>query len=429
MAKTIAYLYTQPLLNAPPDRIPWTSDVDQVYQDWGDRHQLQQLLHDCQTDPAQTLLIRQWDELGDSVEEVIQRLDQLRSWGVEVQASDAPPDQTSLGWLQAIQYNQQSRRIRQGHARNRVKALPPPGKAPYGYQRGKERYTIDRTVAPIVKDFFEQFLLYGSLRGAVRHLEKRHGKKISASTGHSWLTNPIYHGDLKYQDGRVVLNTHTPIVSRDEAAQVDRLLQQNHAHAPRTASAPRSLSGLVTCAQCQSSMTISRVTDRQRIQEYVYLRLTACPDRPKCSAIPYEQVLDQTIHHICQDLPCAVAEQPMPDLEPMKQRITGAIETKQQILTQLPNLVTAGILDPETAELRSYNLRTELASLQSKLAQFPPVNLKAIAQTVSIPEFWLDLSESERRFYFREFIRQIQLIRHPDRTWTIHLIFVFQEQA
>ncbi|MCY7278155.1 MAG: recombinase family protein, partial [Phormidesmis sp. CAN_BIN44] len=71
-----------------------------------------------------------------------------------------------------------------------------------------------------------------------------------------------------------------------------------------------------------------------------------------------------------------------------------------------------------------YTLRTEIAQLQDKLAQLPPANLRAIAQTVSIPQFWLDLSEPERRFYFREFIRQIDLIR-TKADWTLKLIFVF----
>ncbi len=52
------------------------------------------------------------------------------------------------------------------------------------------------------------------------------------------------------------------------------------------------------------------------------------------------------------------------------------------------------------------------------------MNLKAIAQTVSIPQFWSDLSESERRFYFREFIQQIKIIRH-DQAWQLELIFIF----
>jgi hypothetical protein len=108
----------------------------------------------------------------------------------------------------------------------------------------------------------------------------------------------------------------------------------------------------------------------------------------------------------------------------IKQRLDGAIAAKQAILTQLPPLVTSGVLDQETADLRAYKLRTEIAALQGKLAQLPPVNLKAIAQTVSLPQFWLDLSEAERRFYFREFIRQIDLIRHQE-TWKLKLIFIF----
>jgi hypothetical protein len=58
------------------------------------------------------------------------------------------------------------------------------------------------------------------------------------------------------------------------------------------------------------------------------------------------------------------------------------------------------------------------------MASLPPVDLQAIAQAVSISQFWLDLSESERRFYFREFIRQIEITRQ-DSSWEIKLIFIF----
>jgi hypothetical protein len=140
-----------------------------------------------------------------------------------------------LKLLQQVQREQRSRRIRQGHAQNRVMALPPPGKAPYGYRRSKHRYVVDRSTAPVVKDFFEQFLLYGSLSGAVRYLAKRYGKKIAVSTGHRWLTNPVYRGDLAYQNGELVSDTHVAILSREEAAQIDRLLRRNRRLPPRTA--------------------------------------------------------------------------------------------------------------------------------------------------------------------------------------------------
>ncbi len=437
--KTVAYAYCDPLFESAPDPDSWGRAVDRIYQDWGDRPQLQQLLEDCRQEPIEYLLVRRLEELGDSVATVGARLAELEALNVhlivteESLGSDGQPLRRSqlLQLLQAVQVAQRQRKIRRGHAHNRVKALPPPGKAPYGYRRGKERYAVDRSTAPVVKDFFEHFLLYGSLRGSVRYLEKKYSKKISASTGQRWLTNPVYRGDLAYHTGEVVRDTHAPIISREEAAQVDRLLRRNQRMPPRTASAPRSLSGLVVCADCQSAMTITHVTTRRSNRsDYLYLRPTTCPLRPKCRAIPYAQVLNLTIERICEDLPQAIACKPLPQVEGFKQEFVKQIAAQEAILAQLPELTHSGVLDPETAELRAYKVRTEISTLQSKLAQLPPVSLQAIAQAVSIQQFWLDLSETERRFYFREFIRQIQIIRTDSTTgstsdWSLQLLFIF----
>ncbi|MFM6192086.1 MAG: recombinase family protein [Planktothrix sp.] len=431
--KIVAYSYSDPLFEQPPERIIWGWEVDQVYHDLGGRQELEQLLKDCDLEPPEYLLIRRLEELGDSVLEVSNRLQKLESYQINIIAieSDFNPSVAQINrsdlmqLLIEIQNHQRSRRIRQGHAKNRIKALPPPGKAPYGYRRGKDRYILDRSVSPIVKEFFDRFLIYGSLRGAVRYLEKRYGKKISVTTGRRWLTNPVYRGDLEYQNGEIISNTHSPIISRDEAAQVDRLLRRNQRLPPRTASAPRSLAGLVTCGDCQSSMTISRVTAYRKNQEYLYLRPTNCSRNPKCKALSYQTVLELTIERICQDLPVSVSELNLPDLGCVKRGIFEQINQKQEILLQIPNLLTTGILDAETADLRTYKLRTEMAQLQGKLAQLPPVNLKETAQAVCIPQFWLDLSESERRFYFREFIHQIQIIRDGDN-WDLKVLFIFE---
>jgi DNA invertase Pin-like site-specific DNA recombinase len=434
--KTIAYSYTDPLLESAPDSTIWGWEVDRIYQDLGDRQQLQQLLQDCQSgsdDASETyLLVRRLEELGDSVQAVGDRLAEFETLGIHLIAieekvgADSQPLTRAdlLKLLRSIQDSQRSRHIRKGHARNRIKALPPPGKVPYGYRRGKDRYVVDRSTAPIVKEFFDNFLLYGSLRGGVRHLEKKYGKKISVSTGKRWLTSPVYRGDLLYQNGEVVSDTHAAIVTREEAAQVDRLLRRNRRLSPRAASAPRSLAGLVFCAACNSPMTVTRVTAARKSQEYLYLRPIACPNRAKCRALSYKQILEQTIQRICQDLPQAVSGAEMPDLERIKQGVLAQVAAKQAVLEQLQPLVTSGVLDVETADLRAYKIRTEISALQAQLAQFPPVNLRAIAQAVSIPQFWLDLSEAERRFYFREFIRQIQICRQ-DQDWQIQLNFIF----
>lgn len=427
----IAYAYSDPMLESAPDSSIWGGEVERVYQDYDSgRPQLQALLEHCQVQPVDCVLVRQLAELGNSVGEVSDRLSQLKALSVEVISLEDDRDRNvaeqplqTLKLLAEIQRQQRSHRIQQGHARNRLKALPPPGKAPYGYRRGKDRYALDRSTAPVIKDFFEHFLLYASLRGAVRYLEKKYGKKISVSTGRRWLTNPAYRGDLMYQQ-QVLSGTHVPIISREEGAQVDRLLRRNRSLAPRAASAPRSLAGLTICATCQSPMTVTRVTARRREQEYLYLRPTACPLVPKCRGIAYQQVLDQTIDRICQDLPQAVAEIDRPGSGKGKDSIAVAITIKQQALNQLPALVETQVLDLETAELRTYKLRAEISALQAQVAQLPPVNLREVARAVSIPQFWLDLSESERRFYFREFIHRVEITRQ-DAEWSLNLIFIF----
>jgi hypothetical protein len=90
----------------------------------------------------------------------------------------------------------------------------------------------------------------------------------------------------------------------------------------------------------------------------------------------------------------------------------------------LPALRENGILDKETEQLRTYKLRTEIAELQSQVSQLPPGNLREIAQAVSLAQFWLDLSEAERRFYFREFISKVEIIRENCK-WQVRVIFIF----
>lgn len=239
------------------------------------------------------------------------------------------------------------------------------------------------------------------------------------------MTNPVYRGNTAYQNGEILANTHPPILSQEEAAQVDRLLRRNSRLPSRTASAPRSLAGLVVCGECQSPMGVARVTIRNQDKEYLYLRPISCIKQPKCRAIPYQEVLDHTIQVVCRDLPTAVDNMNSPQLDAVKDSLGDAIARQQEILTQLPALVETGLLDAETAKFRAYKLRTEISTLQAKLATLPPVNLRSVAVAVSIPQFWLDLSEAERRFYFREFIRQVKIIRQPQK-WDLQVIFIFE---
>jgi hypothetical protein len=341
---------------------------------------------------------------------------------------DERTEHTDLTECTDLASTKPSDRIRQAHAQNRIQALPPPGSAPFGYKRTKDKYAIDRAQAPIVREFFEHFLLYGSLRGAVRHIAQRFNKVIAVSTGKNWLTSSVYRGDLAYQavdPPQVIRNTHKSLLSRDESAQIDRLLRRNRVLPRRTASAKRSLAGLVICDRCEGKMTVTSVTSRSsKKASYLYLRCHDCPQVNKCSAIDYDRVLQEAIVQICTNLPQAVNDMEVSRLVVIKAEQEAAIALKSDLIAQMPSLVISGILDQETSDLRIYNLRTEIAAIEDQLAQLPPTNLGAIAQAISIPQFWLDLSESERRFYFREFIRAIRLDPGSSEL-NLYLKFVF----
>ncbi|MBE7381344.1 MAG: recombinase family protein [Leptolyngbya sp. SIO1E4] len=436
----VAYTCIDPYLEDPPTLDSWGQAIDHLYLDQGHladpRPQLQQLLQDCAATPPNTVLVRRLADLGASATAVMTCVETLEASGITVLALDQSyrsPDASEplpgrSDWVQLateIQAQQRSHRLQAGHAHNRVNVLPPPGRAPYGYRRGRDRYALDRAAAPVVKDFFDRFLLFGSIRGAVRYLDKNYGKRISASTGQRWLTHPVYRGDLVYKDGSIIRDTHTPIISREEAAQVDRLLRRNRRLPPRTASASRSLAGLVQCQECQSKLKVSRVTRPRQTQEYLYLRPMRCGRSAKsCKAIPYEAVLARTIDRVCQDLPGAVETLQGPPVSAIKGVLMGQIQQKEEALDQIPALLNQGILDEATASLRAYTLRGEISTLKQQVSQLPPENLLQIVQTLSIPQFWQDLSEAERRVYLREFIQTVLITRDGD-TWDVAIRFVF----
>jgi len=311
-----------------------------------------------------------------------------------------------------------------------------------------------------MRAFFERFGLYGSLSDAVRFLDRQYGKRITTTTARRWLQNPVYRGDLRYtRDGReeIVRDTHAPLISRDEAAQIDRRLSRNKTLAPRTASAPRSLSGLVSCGECRSRFRVTSARPyrgkkkRHADRDYLYLypvdcgrpessecgssecessespkRESAKCDSPKCGSLQYAAVLEATIAQICHDLPRELARLSAANAPggAAAERIQAEVDRRSAILARLPQLEADGTLDAESAALRAHNLRVEIAEWEQRREQLPPVNLRETLATLSLPQFWYDLSEPERRFYLREFVRAIVVERSGDR-WELALEFAF----
>lgn len=410
-AQIIGYVFIPDRLG-PPD--PTEADLLSnagaalVHTDWGSRDYRSLVLEQLRSEASTQLLLRRLADLGDSLEEIRSLLADLQSHGITVQLVDDRGElipERSQTWIEHmgdLPTALQRRRALQRHVQDRLESKPPPGAAPFGYKRDRDRYVLDRRQAAIVKDFFDHFLLYGSLRSAVRHLKQHHGKGISVSTGRRWLTHPVYRGDLAFSDGTILRNTHSPILSRQEAAQIDRWLRRNRQLPRRSASAPRSLAGLVFCDTCNSPLRIVQASAKGRSKRYRYLRC------PQCRySLTYETLLQQVIQQICTQLPQrAEGFDPTP-IEQAKASVEAQLNKNETILKQLADLDAQGVLDAHSLQQRRYQLQAETTRLLQRLDQLPPENLAEIAQTLSIQPFWQDLTESERRSYLREFIRSI----------------------
>ncbi|MGK7911576.1 MAG: recombinase family protein [Synechococcus sp.] len=302
------------------------------------------------------------------------------------------------------------RHISEGHAQNRLNRKPPPGPAPFGYRRVGDTYEIDERAAQRVRTFFERYLLFGSIRGAVKDINQAGENAISVTTARRWLTSPVYRGDLKFKDGVTLRDTHPALLTREEAAQIDRWSRRNGPIASRSTSAPRALAGLVVCQSCDRPLRIVQATKKRQAKVYRYLR---CPN---CRySINYDLALTNTIQAVCQQLPQRTANLDSLPVESIKSRIELQIKSnKSKIVTLDRESESRSTNGDDERQLQRYLLEGENAKLGEKRDQLPPGNLAAIAQAVSIEPFWRSLSESEQRAYLREFIKQISINSEAD---------------
>ncbi|WP_017326456.1 recombinase family protein [Synechococcus sp. PCC 7336] len=383
--------------------------AEQVWVDLGDRQYYTRAIeYFSGTAEDSALLLLSVAELGDTVTQVAQQLQAWSDRAVEVWVVDKNGVQTSRDatavetWLAGLPLQLKSRQISAGHALSRLQRKPPPGPAPFGYCRQGDVYQLEGDRAAIVRTFFDNFLLFGSIRGAVKSLQVERGETVSISTARRWLTSAVYRGDLTFKDGVTLRDTHPALLSREEAAQIDRWMRRNRQISRRSASAPRALAGLAICQTCQQPLRIVQATQKQRQKVYRYLRCDRCR-----YSHDYDRVLQATVKIVCQQLPAKTANFSQTPVAELKKCIDLQLKANESILNSFDSKNSAIAPLDLRDQLQRYRLEGENAALNQTLEQLPPENLAAIAQTLSIESFWLDLTEPEQRSYLREFIRQI----------------------
>ncbi|MEM9534993.1 MAG: recombinase family protein [Cyanobacteria bacterium P01_E01_bin.45] len=415
--RKLGYIY-RPAIMPPSQKeqlLLQQSGATETVVDLGDRHHYINLVQQYGSAEAADLrlYVLSLTDLGETAPKVEQQVQFWLQRGAELWVVTEDGAQ-SLGdrevletWLAQLPQELKGRHIAEGHAQNRLNRKPPPGPAPFGYRRVGNTYELDEQPAQLVRAFFDRFLLFGSIRGAVKDINQERADTISVTTARRWLSSPVYRGDLKFKDGVTLRDTHPALLSREEAAQIDRWSRRNSPIASRSTSAPRALAGLVVCQTCDRPLRIVQATRKNQAKVYRYLRCTTCR-----YSVNYELALTNTIQAVCQQLPERTSNLDSVPIDSIKSRIELQIERNKVEIVTLDTEPAPEEMPTESdrdRQLQRYLLEGENAKLGEKRDQLPPGNLAAIAQAVSIEPFWRALSESEQRAYLREFIKQISI--------------------
>ena len=178
--------------------------------------------------------------------------------------------------------------------------------APYGYKKApqnKNSFIIDEEAAHIVKRIFESYMSGDSMQNITKTLNAERipcpakYKEFSSSYKNAmvkhylWtqetvkriLTNPTYAGNMsqgrqvkinykieKYRkipqkDWIIAKNTHEPIVSPEDFAFVQELIQKKIIHYDKREEAAHLLNGLLFCRDCGAKMTYRRNTSKKMV--------------------------------------------------------------------------------------------------------------------------------------------------------------------
>ncbi len=206
-----------------------------------------------------------------------------------------------MGDLQAIYARfdsaQKSERVTHAMQAKAKKGIYP-SLAPVGYLNDPVKRTIivDQERAPIIRELFEKYadtdisLLELARWAKKRGLGTRKGNAMGKSAIHKVLTNPIYHGGIRW-GGVIAQRIHEPIVSKYV---FNRVQEKLHGRGHRGSKHVFPFRGLLVCGYCGCQITASLVKGK-----YVYYHCTKgkgkCPQayiRQERLSILFSSVVD-----------------------------------------------------------------------------------------------------------------------------------------
>ncbi|MBP5542906.1 MAG: recombinase family protein [Kiritimatiellae bacterium] len=266
------------------------------------RPALKRLLVDCEAGKVDIIVVYKIDRLSRSICDFAELSKQFDKWNVAfVSVTQEINTHTSAGRMMLnilmtfAQFEREviAERVRDKMAASRLKGKWVGGNVTLGYKVENHRLVIVPEEAETVRFIFRRFIETQSLKQVGRELEEhglqpKHGKSWNTQILYRLLNNYAYIGKVKYS-GQVVEGEHEAIVSEDDWAEVQSLMEERSLakDGERRTETSAPLKGILRCGHCGGAL--SPVWCAKGNRRYFYYKCVV-DSRRTISSCPVKQV-------------------------------------------------------------------------------------------------------------------------------------------
>ena len=381
-----------------------------------DRDELQRMLADVRDRKIDLILVTKLDRLYRSIRHYLNLQDTLDKYGVNwiaiwepIYDTTTPQGRLIINQMMSIaqfEVEQTGQRIRQVQSYKISKGEVISGSVPVGYRIVEKRLVPDEN-APYVREMFEYYSYCGNLTQTMRKFDHLNVFPQTKFAYKKMLMNTKYTGSYRGND-----DFCEPIVGRDLYDDVQRKLGMNVKCSQKRVYI---FSGLLRCAECGRAMSAGIYSRRGKESKRYRCsgKYTAGIARCGNSSQIYEHVLeDRLVSHLREYLEnyifeIEVKQNPINDNRKRKAAI-------QKRLDKLKELFLNDLITLEEYKTDREELETELADLKDE----PIQDTTALKILLASPfeEIYADLSEADRRFFWRSIIKEIRFANSQDIT-------------
>lgn len=375
-----------------------------------DRDELQRMLADVREHKIDLIIVTKLDRLYRSIRHYLNLQDTLDKCGVNwlaiwepIYDTTTPQGRLIINQMMSIaqfEAEQTGQRIRQVQAYKVSKGEVISGAVPPGFSIvGKK--LVPNNDAPIVKEVFEYFSLYGNLRKTLRHFDHT---GIFPRTSHAFknmMRCTKYAGFFRDNP-----NYCEPIISRELYDDVQRKLTMNVKFSQKHIYL---FSGLIKCAECGRVMNAGMYTGHG----YAYKRYR-CRGKYTSGAITCENsktVFENTLEkhlldHVREELQGYIFK-----AESEQKQSKSNAKRKASIKAKLKKLKELYINDLITLDEYKQDKAAYEAELEALQEDEPVKDLTALNELLSQPfeKIYETFTEEQKRFFWRSIIKEITI--------------------